>query len=189
MPESASRPAAGSSRPWLSRSALAGRLLAAATVATLVIDAVVHLQDAHFYDANAGALLSQGQLFRIQAVVAIVAALAVLAWPRWPAWAFAALVAASAAVAVVAYTYLDIGPLVGLPSMYEPSWGPPGKLASAFAEGAGALLALAGLGWALAERHRATRTSRPARAEQGLGEQGLGEQGLADPERIAEHQP
>jgi hypothetical protein len=167
------RPAAGGGLARLSRQALAGRLLAAATAAALVIDAVVHLQDAHFYDANAGALLSQGQLFRIQAVLAIVAALAVLAWPQRPAWAFAALVAASAAVAVVTYTYLDIGPLAGLPGMYEPSWGPPGKLASAVAEGAGALLALAGLGWAVARRRRAIRA----------------EQGLAVPQRIPEHQP
>lgn len=138
-------------------------LLAAATAAALVIDAVVHLKDAFFYDANTGALLSQGQLFRIQAVVAIAAALAVLALPRkWPVWLFAALVAGSAAVAVVAYTYIDIGPVAGLPNMYEPSWGPPGKLLSAVAEGLGALLALAGLGWALAMRRRAARAAGAA---------------------------
>jgi hypothetical protein len=142
-------------------------LLAAATAAALVIDAVVHLKDAVFYDANTGALLSQGQLFRIQAVVAIAAALAVLALPRkWPVWLFAALVAGSAAAAVVAYTYINIGPVAGLPNMYEPSWGPPGKLVSAVAEGLGALLALAGLGWALAMRRRASRaTAEETRAD------------------------
>ena len=140
-------------------------LLAAATAAALVVDAVVHLKDAFFYDANTGALLSQGQLFRIQAGVAIVAALAVLALPRkWPVWLFAALVAGSAAAAVVAYTYIDIGPIAGLPNMYEPSWGPPGKLLSAVAEGMGALLALAGLGWALAMRRRGTRGAHAAGA-------------------------
>ena len=36
-------------------------VLAGATAAALVIDAVVYLQDAYFYDANTGALLSQGQ--------------------------------------------------------------------------------------------------------------------------------
>jgi hypothetical protein len=138
-------------------------LLAAATAAALVVDAVVHLKDAFYYDANTGALLSQGQLFRIQAVVAIVAALAVLALPRkWPVWVFAALVAGSAAAAVLAYTYIDIGPVAGLPNMYEPSWGPPGKLLSAVAEGAGALLALAGLGWALAMRRHASRAAAGA---------------------------
>ena len=140
-------------------------LLAAATAAALIVDAVVHLKDAFFYDANTGALISQGQLFRIQAVVAIVAALAVLALPRkWPAWLFAALVAGSAAAAVVAYTYIDIGPIAGLPNMYEPSWGPPGKLLSAVAEGLGTLLALAGLGWALTMPSRAARAAHAAGA-------------------------
>ena len=136
------------------RETITGYALRLATATALVIDAVVHFQDAHFYDANAGALLTQGQLFRIQAVVAIAAAIAVLVWPRWLSWLFAALVSASAAAAVVAYTYLDIGPVAGLPNMYEPSWGPPGKLVSAYAEGAGALLAVAGLAHALARQRR-----------------------------------
>ena len=140
-------------------------LLAAATAAALVVDAIVHLKDAFFYDANTGSLLSQGQLFRIQAVVAIGAALAVLALPRkWPVWLFAALVAGSAAAAVVAYTYIDRGPIAGLPNMYEPSWGPPGKLLSAVAEGLGTLLALAGLGWALTMPSRAARAAHAAGA-------------------------
>jgi hypothetical protein len=148
-----------------SRGLTAAYLLAAATAAALVIDAVVHFEDAYFYDANTGALLSQGQLFRIQAAVALVAALGVLAFPkRWPAWLFAALVAGSAAAAVIAYTYIDIGALAGLPNMYEPSWGPPGKLASAIAEIAGALLALAGLAWALATRRWNTPSAPSTRA-------------------------
>jgi hypothetical protein len=127
------------------RDGTVGYALRAGTAAALIVDAVVHLHDAHFYDANAGALLSQGQLFRIQAVVAIIAALAVLTIPRWPVWAFALLVTASAATAVVTYTYVDIGPVAGLPGMHEPSWGPPGKLLSAYVEGAGAVLAFTGL--------------------------------------------
>ena len=135
---------------------LAGYVLRAATAAALVIDAIVHLQDAHFYDANTGSLLDQGQLFRIQAVAAIIVAVAVLVWPRWPSWLLAFLVAASACAAVVTYNYVDIGPLAGLPNMYEPSWGPPGKVVSACAEGAGALLALIGLIRALARRRAAS---------------------------------
>ena len=81
------------------RDSVTGYALRLATATALVIDAVVHLQDAHFYDANAGALLTQGQLFRIQAVVALAAALAVLVWPRWISWLFAALVSASAITA------------------------------------------------------------------------------------------
>jgi hypothetical protein len=128
--------------------ALAGLVIRAGAAAALVIDAVVHLQDAYFYDPNAGPLLTQGQLFRVQSVVALVLAAAVLAWPRRLVWVVAFVVAASACGAVVLYTYVNVGPLAGLPNMYEPSWGPPGKLVSAVAEGAGALLALAGLGWA-----------------------------------------
>ena len=141
------------------RHTFTGYALRLGAATALVIDAIVHIQDAHFYDANAGALLTQGQLFRIQAVVAIAAAIAVLVWPRWLSWLFAALVSASAAAAVVAYTYIDIGPVAGLPNMYEPSWGPPGKLLSAYAEAAGALLALAGLAYTLARRRAATARS------------------------------
>jgi hypothetical protein len=136
---------------------LAGYMLRAATAAALVIDAVVHLQDAHFYDANTGSLLDQGQLFRIQAVAAIIVAVAVLVWPRWPSWLLAFLVAASACAAVVTYNYVDVGPVLGLPGMYEPSWGPPGKVLSACAEGTGALLALIGLVRVLARRRAAGR--------------------------------
>jgi len=147
-------PSGGRTRPR--RDSITGYALRLATAAALVVDAVVHLQDAHFYDVSTGSLVTQGQLFRIQAVVAIVAALAVLAWPRWPSWLFAALVSASAVAAVVIYTYVNVGPVAGLlPNMYEPSWGPPGKLFSAYAEGAGALLALTGLAYELARRWRA----------------------------------
>ena len=147
--------------PW--RDTLAGYALRAGTAAALVTDAVVHLQDAHFYDANTGSLLDQGQLFRIQAVAAIIVALAVLVWPRWPSWLLAFLVAASACAAVVTYNYVDIGPIAGLPNMYEPSWGPPGKVLSAWFEGAGALLALIGLIRAVAQR-RASSGERAATA-------------------------
>ena len=148
------REAAQTQPAGLSRDQLVGWALRLLTAAALITDAVVHLRDAFYYDANAGALLTEGELFRIQAGVAIAVAALVLLWPRWPTWALAFLVSASAAAAVVTYTYVSIGPFAGLPGMHEPSWGPPGKLLSAYAEGAGALLALAGLGWALARRHR-----------------------------------
>jgi hypothetical protein len=140
----------------MSQGVLTGYLLRGCTAAALITDAVVHLKDAVLYDAATQALLSQGQLFRIQAVVAIVAAAAVLVWPRRLAWAIAFLVAAGAVGAVVLYTYVNVGSFAGLPDMYEPSWGPPGKLLSAIAEGAAALLALAGLAWSV---RRARQTS------------------------------
>jgi glucan phosphoethanolaminetransferase (alkaline phosphatase superfamily) len=146
-------------RPW--HDSPAGYALRAATSAALVIGAVVHFQDAHFYDANTGSLLDQGQLFRIQGVAAILVAVLVLVWPRWQSWLLAFLVAVSACAAVVTYNYVDVGPILGLPNMYEPSWGPPGKVVSAWAEGIGALLALTGLIRALAHR-RAARRQRGA---------------------------
>jgi hypothetical protein len=154
-----------------SRDTIIGYALRLATAAALVIDAIVHLQDAHFYDVSIGTfVLNEGQLFRIQAGVAIAAALLVLVWPRWPAWLAALLVAGSAAAAVVTYTYVNVGPIGSLlPNMYEPSWGPPGKLFSAYSEGAGALLALAGLAYTLARRWRASRkrTPQPGEAHDG----------------------
>jgi hypothetical protein len=52
--------------------------------------------------------------------------------------------------------------------MYEPSWGPPGKLFSAYAEGAGALLALAGLACTLARRRASkARARQPGGAHDG----------------------
>jgi hypothetical protein len=132
---------------------LTGYLLRAGTAAALIIDAAVHWRDAPFYDVT-GQALSQGHLFRIQAAVAIVVAVAVLVWPRRLVWVIAFLVAASAVGAVVLYTYVNVGSLAGLPNMYEPSWGPPGKLLSAVAEGAGALFALGGLAWTI---HRGRR--------------------------------
>jgi hypothetical protein len=142
-------------RARMSPGVLTGYLLRVLTAAALITDAVVHLKDARFYDASTTALLSQGQLFRVQAGVAIVVAVAILAWPRRLVWAIAFLVAASALGAVVLYTYVNVGSLAGLPNMYEPSWGPPGKALSAIAEGAGALLALGGLAWSI---QRARRT-------------------------------
>lgn len=119
------------------------RLLGLAVAATLAIDAYVHFHDAGFYDSAAS--ISQGTLFRVQAVIAVAVAIALLVRPRPVVWALAVLVTASAAAAVVLYTYVDVGAIGPLANMYEPSWQVPGKLASAIFETAGALLAIAGL--------------------------------------------
>lgn len=120
-------------------------LLQVATAGCLVIDAVVHLRDAVFYGPVQGALISESGLFRVQAVLALALAALVLLWPRRIVWAAAALVTGSAVAAVVLSTYVDLGAVAGLPDLYEPSWGPPGKVLSAVAEGAGFLLAATGL--------------------------------------------
>jgi hypothetical protein len=118
--------------------------LAVATAVLLGIDAYVHLHDAHFYDSLASSSLSEGTLFRIQAIVAVVVAVALLVRPHPVVWAVAVLVTASAVGAVLLYTYVDVGALGPLPDLYEPSWVPAGKLASAVAEGLGTLLAITG---------------------------------------------
>ena len=113
------------------------------TAAALVVDAVVHNDLVHRYAPNQSGGLSQGQLFRIEAVVAVVAALLVLITARWFAWVVAFAVAASALAAVLISTNYDIGPIGPIPDMYEPIWYGKKTLA-AIAEATGAGTALAG---------------------------------------------
>jgi hypothetical protein len=84
-------------------------------------------------------------LFRLEAAVACVAALLVLLWPRAWSWLVALLVAASALGAVLLYRDVDVGRLGPLPDVYENPWQVPGKVLSAWAEGAAAVLAGLGL--------------------------------------------
>jgi hypothetical protein len=57
----------------------------------------------------------------------------------------ALLVGASALAAVLLYRYVDVGAVGPLPDMYENTWQVPGKLLSAYAEGAAVVLAGLGL--------------------------------------------
>jgi hypothetical protein len=120
------------------------------TAALTAVDAYVHLRDAGLYDAVTSSTLSQGTLFRAEAVAAIV----LLLRPYPLVWAAAVLVAASAAGAVLLYTYVDVGALGPLSNMYEPTWALPCKRASALAGTAATVSALAGLTLALAGRRR-----------------------------------
>jgi hypothetical protein len=121
------------------------RLFGVVTAAMLGIDAVVHARDAHFYDAVRTSVISQGTLFRLEAAVAALVAVALLIRPSRFWWAAALVVAASAFGAVMLYQYVDVGRLGPIPNMYEPTWALPGKPASAWAEGAGIILAAAGM--------------------------------------------
>jgi hypothetical protein len=146
----------GHGRPsgWLFRSGVGAlqRALAVATAVLLGIDAYVHLHDAHFYDSVASSNISEGNLFRAQAILAVVVAVALLVRPHPVVWAVAVLVTASAVGAVLLYTYVDVGALGPLPNLYEPTWALPGKLASAVAEGLGTLLAITGFVVAVARK-------------------------------------
>ena len=126
-----------------SRSTITSWTLRVATAAALGIDAAVHWQNASAYDAVT-ATLSQGELFRAEAVLAVAVGLLVLLWPRRGSWVAALGVGASALAAVLLYRYVDLGALGPLPNMYENTWQVPGKLLSAYAEGAA--IVLAGLG-------------------------------------------
>jgi hypothetical protein len=135
------------------------RALAVATAVLLAIDAYVHIHDAHFY-GPATSTLSEGNLFRAQAIAAVVVAVALLLRPHPVVWAVAVLVTASAVGAVLLYTYVDVGALGPLPDLYEPTWAVAGKLASAVAEGLGTLLAIIGFVVAVWTRPRAARQAQ-----------------------------
>jgi hypothetical protein len=130
-------------RGALARSTIISWTLWVATAAALGIDAAVHWQNASAYDAVT-ATLSQGELFRVEAAVAVAVGLLVLVRPQPSSWVAAVLVGASALAAVLLYRYVDLGALGPLPNMYENTWQVPGKLLSAYAEGA--VVVLAGLG-------------------------------------------
>jgi hypothetical protein len=133
-------------------SALIQRILGVAAAVCLAIDAYVHFHDAGFYSAVTTSVLSQATLFRVQASLAAAVSLALLIRPSRPWWAAALLIAGGAFGAVMLYRYVNVGTLGPIPDMYEPTWASPGKLASAWAEGAATMLAAAGLLAALFER-------------------------------------
>jgi hypothetical protein len=127
------------------RSHVVGWSLRLITAAALAVDAFVHLDLAGRYAANQGTgPLSQGDLFRIEAVVSGLAAVALLVSGRWLVWLAVWLVAASAVGAVLLYRYHDPGELGPLPDMYEPFWFRE-KTWVTIAEGVAVVTATAGL--------------------------------------------
>lgn len=116
----------------------------------LAVDAWVHASLAAGYDPNrqAGGL-SQGDLFRAEALVAGVVALLVLVVAFGRARitglvvaALAFLVSGSALGALLLSVYRDVGAVGPLPNMYEPFWYPDKTLA-AVAEGIAAAASVA----------------------------------------------
>ena len=98
-------------------------IASAITAAGLIVNAIIHLSLAGPYDGNPGTLLSQGALFRIQAVAGLLAGTLVLIRPRL-ATALVAVVIALAGLAsllVTVVTPLDLTP-VGGPFIFEPAW-------------------------------------------------------------------
>ena len=127
------------------RSRTANWVLTLVTAAGLAVDAYVHWHLAAQFDSLVGTgspQISQGQLFRVEAVIALVAMVLLLATRHRLAALFAFLVAAGGVSVVLLYGYVDVGSLGPLPDMYDPSWYAE-KTVSALAEGVAAVGALA----------------------------------------------
>jgi hypothetical protein len=135
--------------------------LVGVTVAGLAVDAYVHLHLASAYD-GVKATFSQGQLFRLEAVLAIVAAVLLLVRPSRLTAGIAALVAGGGVVALLLYYFVDVGKIGPFPNMYEPRFYDE-KVVTLVAQVVATLtaLALVYLGWprgAAAERSGSTTT-------------------------------
>jgi len=99
------------------------RMLTLVTAAGLGVDAYVHWQLAPGFDTLTGAAsphISQGQLFRLEAVLAVIAMLLVLLTRHRLAALVAFLIAAGGLGAVLLYDYIDVGGFGPLPDMYDP---------------------------------------------------------------------
>jgi hypothetical protein len=129
-------------------------VLCVVAAAGLIVDAYVHFDLASNYDAIKTSTLSQGDLFRAEAVVAIIAAIAVVVRPRRYTAAVALVVAASGLAALLVYRYNNISAIGPIPAMYEPVWFTE-KTVTAVAE------AVATLAAALALVTRSSTAGRP----------------------------
>jgi len=121
------------------------RMLSLITAAGLGVDAYVHWQLAPGFDTLTGAAsphISQGQLFRLEAVLAVIAILVVLLLTRNRLGALVAfLISAGGLGAVLVYAFIDVGGFGPLPDMYDPIWYTE-KTISAVAEAVAAVGAL-----------------------------------------------
>jgi hypothetical protein len=121
-------------------------VLRAIVAAGLAVDAFVHADLADLYDLNEGTtFISQGDLFRIEAVFSTLVAAAIIL-TRWRlTWLLAVAVAGSALGGLLLYRYVDPGMLGPLPDMYEPSMYPE-KVLAAVAESVATAAAALGYG-------------------------------------------
>ena len=150
----------GEAQPLASRASHRVRsyALRALVAAALGIDSFVHATNASIYDPPHGGLITEGNLFRAEAVIAGLVALLLLIRASRLTWTLAIGVAAIALGAVVLYRYVDVGAIGPIPDLYEPTWQVPGKLLSAYAEAAAVLVSVVGL---------ATTLNRPFRRPHG----------------------
>jgi hypothetical protein len=129
---------------WFRVSGTTRWLLRMVTAAGLAVDAYLHWHLAPDFDTLVGSAsphISQGQLFRLEAVLALIAMVLVLTTRHRFAAAFAFVVAAGGLAALLLYGYVEVGPIGPLPDMYDPVWS-TGKIISAVAEAVAAAGAL-----------------------------------------------
>lgn len=126
--------------------------------AGLVIDARIHLKLAPAYDSIKSSVISQGDLFRIEAGLAIAAALLMMVVRTRITALIAVSVAGGGLVALLVYRYFDIGAFGPLPPMYEPAWYSD-KVTTCVVQ---AISTVVGLGLLLTPIRSSRRTESPA---------------------------
>jgi hypothetical protein len=94
----------------------------AVAAVALLVDAQKHWHLAPTYDLVRSDTISQGTLFRVEAVMAVLAAAGVLVFRNLLVRLAAFGVAAGGLGAVLLYRYVNVGAIGPLPSMYEPIW-------------------------------------------------------------------
>ena len=104
------------------------RVAVVLAAAGLAIDAGVHIDVAGDYALVRTSLVSQADLFRLEAVAALVAAAVLVLRPTRASALLALLVSAGGVAAVLFYTYVDPGAIGPMPDMYEPVWYPAKSL-------------------------------------------------------------
>ncbi|MDR2987455.1 MAG: hypothetical protein LBV34_21720 [Nocardiopsaceae bacterium] len=149
--------------PLITRVALAGARFVA--TAGLAVDAYVHFDLAGTY-SETGGVISEGVLFRAEAVVALLAALFILIIGKRASYLAGLVIAGSALAAMLVARYVDVGAIGPFPDVYDPVWFPE-KVLAAIGEGAAMLAAIAGI--ALLWKTRG-RTAGPGEAAGQNGE-------------------
>jgi hypothetical protein len=111
-------------------------------LAGLAVDAYTHFDLAGPRFGNRTGTLSEGLLFRVEAVLAVLAAAALLLRRNRVTATIVLLVAGGGLVLLLLYRYVDIGPIGPIPGMYDPEWFDE-KVVCALGEAAASVAALA----------------------------------------------
>ena len=112
-------------------------------VAGLAADSYVHFDLAGTY-SETGGVISEGVLFRAEAVLALLVAIVIVITGRRAAYIAALFISASALAAMLVARYVDLGAIGPFPDVYDPVWFPE-KVFAAIGEGLAGLAAAAGI--------------------------------------------